>query len=91
MYADDTKLYMRIKSSEYHKNFQTDVDRMYNWCLKWKMSLNVMKCAAIIFTNKGNYTLYDYSINNTKLQRVSTIKDLGVIFDSKLIFYLRTL
>jgi hypothetical protein len=86
MYADDTLLYLRIESPEDHKKFQTDVDRMYNWCLKWKMSLNVIKCAAITFTNKIHYTLYDYRINDTPLQRVSTIRYLGEIFDSKLTF-----
>ena len=86
MYADDTKLFMRIMSPEDAENFQEDIDRMYDWCTKWKMSLNIQKCATITFSNKVNIASYEYTIDNVKLHRVTTIKDLGVTFDATLSF-----
>lgn len=50
------------------------------------MELNIGKCSAITFTRKKNVTLYDYSIDGENLKRVSEIKDLGIILDSKLTF-----
>ena len=86
MYADDMKLFMRINTPEDSENFQMDIDRMYNWCTEWKMSLNIQKCAVITFTLKTNYPEFIYHINDTELRRVNNIKDLGIIFDTNLSF-----
>lgn len=38
------------------------------------------------FTRKPNPIKYDYKLVDTSIARVNVIKDLGVTFDSKLIF-----
>ena len=48
--------------------------------------LNIQKCAIITFTLKNNYPEFLYCINDTAIKRVNNIKDLGVIFDTKLSF-----
>jgi hypothetical protein len=50
------------------------------------MELNIKKCNVITFSKSNNFNNYDYNINSISLDRVNTIKDLGIHFDSKLKF-----
>lgn len=48
--------------------------------------MNVSKCNTITFTRRQSSTMFDYVLVNTPLNRVTSIKDLGVVLDSKLRF-----
>lgn len=50
------------------------------------MSVNATKCRVVTFSRKSSNLIFDYSIDNLTLERVYSIKDLGVTFDSKLTF-----
>lgn len=50
------------------------------------MVLNEKKCAVMSLTHSLNKVIFSYSVNDTALDRVSSIKDLGVIIDEKLSF-----
>ena len=53
----------------------------------WKLKLNVSKCRPSVVSYGRTISFsYDYSLSGTFLQRVDTIKDLGVTFDFKLKF-----
>ena len=58
---------------------------MYNWLCNWSLELNIAKCKLISF---GRHELFDnlYHLDNSALEKVDSIKDLGVIFDCKLKF-----
>lgn len=65
---------------------QEDLIRFQTYCILNKLQLNVSKCYHVTYTRKKTligtgYTLYGQTIN-----KVNTIRDLGVIFDSKLLF-----
>ena len=85
-YADDAKLFKRIKTKEDTCKLQEDIDRLSQWCSSWKITLNIKKCSVISFTKKKSPCITDYTINNTHLERVYKVKDLGVIFSSNLDF-----
>lgn len=51
------------------------------------MQMNANKCKVISFSRRQSTTVFDYSLNSSSLERVSSIKDLGVILDSKLRFH----
>jgi hypothetical protein len=55
--------------------------------------LNHLKCSIVSFTRKTKPLLFDYKINGSILTRRESIRDLGVIFDSKLSFgeHIRTI
>lgn len=86
MYADDLKLYMRIKTDNDTKFFQTEIDKVFSWCCQYKMILNIDKCYHIKFSKKRIPSIAVYYLNNIALNEVSTIRDLGVTFDSSLNF-----
>ena len=51
LFADDAKFYKRILSLSDCISLQLDIDSLLQWCSKWKISINVTKCAFIKFTN----------------------------------------
>ena len=86
MYADDTKIYSSISSLQDCVNFQSDLDRFHEYCLTNKLVLNYNKCQKITFTRSRYPFDTDYSLGRNILSAVSSIRDLGVIVDSKLMF-----
>jgi hypothetical protein len=87
LYADDLKLYKVIENVNDSIHLQEDLNILYDWCSSNGMSLNVKKCAIISFNRSNNVMHpYDYRINNESLNQVTEIRDLGVIFDTKLTF-----
>jgi hypothetical protein len=78
-YADDLKLFMRIKCIGDCQLFQRDLDRLGEWCRSNKFDLNAGKCKSISFRRNMRPIEFVYSINGKALERVNEIKDLGVI------------
>lgn len=86
LYADDTKLYRIIRSvSDCHK-LQDDLHHLHAYCESNHLFLNSDKCYIISYTRKKKPITYDYRINDGILERVTTIRDLGIIMDSTLSF-----
>jgi hypothetical protein len=65
---------------------QRDLDRLCAWCDVNKLYLNVTKCKVITFSRAKVQVTFDYSLNGQNLERVSVIRDLGGLMDSKLTF-----
>lgn len=85
-YADDFKLYYIIKDHNDTLFLQDQVDIFATWCSTNRMVLNASKCSSISFTRKHTTINYDYCISDQTLIRVTSVKDLGVIIDSKMTF-----
>lgn len=88
LYADDLKIFSRVKSMDDCTLLQNNLDKVAKWCTDNGMELNARKCEVISFKrNKPNESLvFDYQIDQCLLRRVHVIRDLGVYFDSKLSF-----
>lgn len=86
LFADDLKAIKCIRNPADSILFQGDLDRLTEWCVHNKMSLNVEKCHHIKFTKKNNVMQSAYALNGERLEEVETIRDLGVQLDKKLGF-----
>lgn len=84
LYADDCVIYHVINSSSDSCHLQCNLDRIQQWCLKWQMFLNPIKCQFISFTRKHHPFLAEYKLDSTRLSRVTHYKYLGVYFSSNL-------
>lgn len=84
LYADDLKIFKPIDTINDSLLLQQDLDRFEKYCAVNKLELNLAKCQFITFTRKQNIIEYNYTIKNCRLDKVSEIKDLGVIHDHKL-------
>lgn len=86
LYADDLKVYCRVKTLADCLKLQGDLYRLQKYCLSNKLFLNLNKCKVMNITKKANIIDFDYSLCDTYLEKVAVIKDLGLFIDSKLHF-----
>jgi hypothetical protein len=85
LYADDAKIFKRIDCRLDCLLLQRDIDSIAAWCETWQLKLNISKCVYIRFGLVVRPS-FDYNILGVLLEKVTSTKDLGVIFDSKLMF-----
>ena len=89
LYADDAKLYNTVTSKEDQLCLQQVINRIKEWCDKWLLKLNISKCKSVSYCIK-NAIQTEYFINDGhtdhEIEKLTNIKDLGVIFDSELSF-----
>lgn len=86
LYADDMKIYCNINSIADSSNLQKNLNSVHNWCIANNLPLNVQKCNIVSFSKKKEPMLYNYTLDNVSLNRVTEFKDLGITFDTKLSF-----
>jgi hypothetical protein len=73
---------MTIESVDDCPRFQSDMNRLQEWCSERKFSLNAAKCKSIYFNRNKKPIGFDYRIGGHELEHVEEIKDLGVILDT---------
>lgn len=86
MYADDLKLYRIIHSPLDCCALQADVDTLLRWCTLNGMEANISKCKVVTFCRIRSPLIVNYAMDGQILERVNSIRDLGVLLDSKLRF-----
>ena len=88
MFADDVKLYTEIKSQTDFQNFQLCLNKLENWAEIWQLKFSINKCCIldIGLCKMMNINIYDCFLDDTKLGKVQSCRDLGVTVDSKLSF-----
>lgn len=76
MYADDL-----ILLSESAKGLQCALDKLYDYCMKWKLLVNIDKSNVMIF-NKSGHLLKNFKFHygNTILQLTNEYCYLGIVF-----------
>lgn len=86
MYADDLKIYRTISTIVDCAALQQDIDAIANWCDVNGMEMNALKCKVLSFSKSPLQFNFNYVANGVSLERVTSIRDLGVIINSKLNF-----
>ena len=81
-FADDTKLFRKIKEIGDKKKLQDDIDKLVRWSEKWQMLFNVGKCKCL-HTGPGN-TGMNYEMGGTILSKTGKEKDLGVTMNANM-------
>ena len=91
LYADDTKIWRRINHHSDSEALQRDIDALYEWSIKNKMSFHPDKCKVLMVTNqleKKYFVLpfdrYPYRLGQIYLDYVNSERDLGVIVNTHL-------
>lgn len=85
-FADDKKIGRIVKNDGDTKTLQNCINKFFMWCKKNGLNVNESKCKVMTFSNKKITIHADYYINNKIIERTDKIRDLGVIFDSKMSF-----
>jgi hypothetical protein len=84
MYADDSKISKCISSVNDCHSLQKSLDDITEWGRVWGMTFNPSKCFVMSFKNNRNKFEFEYLINNSVLNRVHSITDLGIIVSDDL-------
>ena len=77
VFADDAKLYRRIKEPNNRTILQKDLDRLHEWSNRWLLQFNEEKC-KVIHIGRNN-TGHQYHLGSTHLTETHKEKDLGVL------------
>lgn len=86
LYADDLKIFRIIESHVDSQLLQQDLTEINKWCATNGLSLNISKCKTVRYTRNANTIDFNYNLNDVVIDLAPSIRDLGVIFDSKLSF-----
>ncbi|CAF4867365.1 unnamed protein product [Pieris macdunnoughi] len=86
MFADDKKIFLKIKSIENCVQLQQDLSRLEIYYKRNKLSLNIGKCSKITFTRKHKKIQFCYKIRDTTIKQVNLVGDLGILLDDKMSF-----
>lgn len=65
---------------------RTYLHRVVKWSQTYRLHFNAAKCAILSFTRSRNPLYYQYVLEETPMQRVGEVKDLGVLLKSNLTF-----
>lgn len=80
------KIFRVVNNPNDEMLLQDDLDRLDNYCTINRLDLNVSKYFAISLTRKRNIFKSTYKIKNQNLNRVSEIRDLEVVLETKLLY-----
>ena len=75
-FADDTKVFRKIKSDTDRQQLQDDLNKLTEWSEKWQMLFNYGKCKCL-HTGHGNEDA-QYTMGDTVLNTTVKEKDLGL-------------
>ena len=75
-FADDTKVFRKIKSDADRQHLQDDLNKLIEWSDKWQMLFNFGKCKCL-HTGHG-YEDAQYTMGGTVLNTPLKEKDLGL-------------
>ena len=88
LFADDLKIYKRITINIDSTCLQSNLNRVYEWCVNNCMDLNIDKCYVVSFHRHKIRPMLSYSIGGNFLSHVDQLCDLRVTFESSLSFSL---
>ncbi len=81
-YADDLVLL-----AENENDLQSLLDTLFDWCSKWRLSINVDKTKVMHFRPvDSNRTNFDFNVNGVSLEIVEQYKYLGILLQENLDF-----
>ena len=81
-FADDTKLFRKVKEIGDKQNLQEDIDKLVKWSEKLQMLFHFGKCKCL-HTGPGN-TGMNYEMGGSILSKTAKEKDLGVSMNANM-------
>ncbi|XP_076068436.1 uncharacterized protein LOC143040877 [Oratosquilla oratoria] len=82
LFADDAKIYRKIRTSDDAIILQGDLEKLEEWSLKWLLSFNERKC-GVMHVGRENPG-HSYTLAGVQLNTTTSEKDLGVTITSDL-------
>ena len=84
LFADDTIMYLTVKTSTDADILQNDLHALEKWEQDWSMEFNSDKCEVLRITRKRNPVIFPYKLHNKELNVTNAAKYLGVTISKDL-------
>ena len=84
LYADDVKLYTSFNHHLGPDSLLSSLAKVQQWAIDWQLKLNPLKCSVLHLgprNPKNTYVIDDKILNSPDV-----VRDLGIVYDSKLSF-----
>ena len=76
LYADDS-----VIMSESREGLQKGLDLMYDYCVRWRLTVNTDKTKVLVFRKGGQLSHDDHWFyGDSLLENVNTFSYLGIVF-----------
>ncbi|MES9994414.1 MAG: hypothetical protein ABW098_20885, partial [Candidatus Thiodiazotropha sp.] len=88
MFADDSKMYGRVKTVDQAVLVQDSINKAVKWAKDWQMFFNYNKCKHLHIGRRDSVLEYYMHTDHgaIKIQNVNSENDLGLIVDKGLKF-----
>ena len=89
LFADDTKLFARIRTLQDCNRLQADLTRLQDWTRQWLLLFNASKCKVLRIGHNppsATHTMDTIEGQSRALEESFCERDLGVLIDNKLKF-----
>ena len=86
LFADDTKVFRRIRSHADRVILQKDIKNLKIWSDTWLLKFHPDKCVSMTIQNSTTLNEHDYFMGDHKLSHSACEKDIGVFIDQNLKF-----
>ena len=87
IFADDLKTYARISDSNGIHEFKNTLSELSSWAERWQLPISCGKSNWLFISNRMDLLDTEcFYLSNSVFNQVLEIKDLGILFDSKLNF-----
>jgi hypothetical protein len=84
LFADDTIVYLTVKSTKDAQNLQNDLHSLETWESDWSMEFNPDKCEILRISRKKHPIIFPYKLHGIELKSTSAAKYLGVTISQDL-------
>ena len=86
IFADDLKLYSSNESTMPNNSLTNTITNIENWSRLWQLAINPDK-SLLLQVGNGHLDRQKYLICNTLIPPSTHIRDLGILYNSKLCFH----
>ena len=83
LFADDTAVYKVTAAPQDHTQLQQDLNKLAEWEKSWDMVFHPGKCNSLTVSKSRNQKEYDYTLHGHTLEKVDSIKYLGVMIKKR--------
>lgn len=81
-FADDTKILYEVNNENDRRKLQSAINSIVNWGTLNRIALNKSKTCHLSVGRKQ----FEYFINEQRIPTLTSVKDLGIIYDDRLNF-----
>ena len=83
LFADDTKISLRLTNQNQTSDLQNDIDRLDEWSDRWKLRFNVAKCKTMHIGYHNDKYIYQMGSGESRMDLNHVTSEKGYYFPGR--------